>query len=84
MASVATQKKKLEKIIQLATTLLADIEASGTATRRGAGNGAKRIRRTGKELVDFRKKLKAERKKGTPVAEIAKANGVSAAYVYQL
>ena len=45
---------------------------------------AKRIRRTGQELVQFRKKLKAERRKGIPVSEMARSHGVSTAYIYML
>ena len=55
-----------------------------------SGNGAtfkkseRRIRRTGKELVAFRKMLIAERKKGIPVATLAKRHRISSAYIYQL
>jgi hypothetical protein len=44
----------------------------------------KRVRRTGKELIQFGKMLKAERKKGVSVAELARKHGVSTAYVYSL
>jgi DNA invertase Pin-like site-specific DNA recombinase len=43
-----------------------------------------RIRRTGKELANFRKLLLSERNKGVPVSEIARKHAVSVAYVYQL
>jgi hypothetical protein len=42
------------------------------------------MRRAGKELVAFRKMLKAERKKGVRVEELAEKHGVSTAYIYQL
>ena len=42
------------------------------------------MRRTGKDLLAFRKMLKAERKRGVSVAELAEAHGVSTAYIYQL
>lgn len=82
MAITVSQKKQLEKIVQLAESLLDSTDIDTSAA--GSNGSSKRIRRTGKELVAFRKRLKAERKKGTPVAQIAKENGVSAAYIYQL
>jgi hypothetical protein len=45
---------------------------------------SKRIRRTGEELRQFRKMLKAQRKKGVPVAELSRKHGVSSAYIYML
>ena len=47
-------------------------------------SGSTRIRRTGRELVQFRRMLKAERKKGIPVAEMARSHGISTAYIYTL
>jgi hypothetical protein len=44
----------------------------------------KRIRRTGQELKQFRKMLKAERRKGVSVAQLARKHGVSSAYIYML
>ena len=44
----------------------------------------KRKRRSGKELVEFRKMLKAERSKGASAAELSKKYAVSQAYIYQL
>jgi hypothetical protein len=54
------------------------------------GNGTtykkyeRRVRRSGKELVAFRKMVVAERKKGVPVATLAKQHRVSTTYIYQL
>lgn len=45
---------------------------------------AKRIGRTGKELAQFRKMLKAQRKRGVPAAELARKHGISSAYIYML
>lgn len=72
--------KKLETIVKLATEILEEV-------RNGVSPSPpkpKRTRRSGKELVSFRKMLKAERKKGVPVAELAERHGVSAAYIYQI
>ncbi|PWB83225.1 MAG: hypothetical protein C3F11_07730 [Methylocystaceae bacterium] len=49
-----------------------------------ASAGETRGRRSGKELAAFRKELRAERKSGVPVAEIAKRHKVSKSYIYQL
>ena len=80
---------KLRRIIAIAEKIIAE----SPKPRRGrpplkaakARNGSgKRLRRTGRELVRFRTMLKAERKKGVPVAELAKKHGVSLAYIYLL
>lgn len=44
----------------------------------------KRIRRTGKDLMEFRSTIKAELKRGRSVAQIAKRHGISTSYIYQL
>lgn len=81
----------LRQIISLAGALIANAHPEAGRSARGLEKAAaldqgasKRRRRTGKELADFRKMLLAERKKGVPVAEIAKKHGISAAYIYQL
>lgn len=75
------QVKQLEKVVVLATNLLNEANKSDPSVNKAP---TKRIRRSGKELVAFRKMLKAERKKGTPVVELAKTHGVSPAYIYQI
>ncbi len=75
------QVKQLEKIVALATSLLSEVSKIDAGVNKAP---TKRTRRSGKELVAFRKMLKAERKKGTPVAELAKTHGVSSAYIYQI
>jgi hypothetical protein len=52
-----------------------------------AGNGksvSTRTRRSKKEAIALKKLLKAERKAGVPVAELAKKHGISTAYIYML
>lgn len=73
---------KLKKIIALADKLMAS--SAERAARPKTVSRTKRIRRSGKELVAFRKMLKAERKKGASVADLAKTHGVSTAYIYTL
>lgn len=75
------EMKQLEKIVALATKLLNEASKSNTVASKAP---AKRTRRSGQELVAFRKMLKAERKKGTPVVELAKMHGISPAYIYQI
>ena len=92
MALDAKEITKLRRIIALAEKLI--VESPQPKRGRPAlfnGNGAakkkangKRIRRTGKELAQFRRMLKAERNKGVSVAELASKHGISAAYIYML
>jgi hypothetical protein len=84
----------LRQIISLAGALIANAhpDAGRSVSKQGGkalsasqlAPAAKRRRRSGKELADFRKMLIAERKRGVPVAELAEKHGISAAYIYQL
>jgi DNA-binding protein HU-beta len=78
MSLNAKQVKQLKNIIDAATELL---KAAGSAT---AGSSAPRKRRSGKELIAFRKMLKAEVASGESVVDVAKKHNVSTAYIYQL
>jgi hypothetical protein len=71
---------KLYRIIALAEKLI----SASPKPKRGRPVKGKRKRRTGKELVQFRKMLKAERKKGVSVAEFACTHGISSAYIRTL
>lgn len=74
---------KLHRIITIAEKLIA--KGSKQSPNNGASKKTgKRIRRTGGELVQFRRMLKAQRKKGVPVAELARKHGISSAYIYML
>lgn len=78
---------KLHHIIALAEKLIANGSKRDGGARAGSakkGKGRKRVRRTGRTLIQFRKMLKAERKKGIPVAELARKHRVSSAYIYLL
>ncbi len=75
----------LKKIIQLADQLIkkaGQSEKTKPTARRAAA--APTSRRSGKELVAFRAKLKADRKAGVPVTKIAEKYGISPSYIYQL
>ena len=75
MSLSSREVAKLNRIKNLAQQLLTN----------GATNGkTPRIRRTGRELVQFRKMLKAERRSGVPVAVLARKHGISSAYIYTL
>jgi len=91
LALYAKEISKLRRIIDLAEQMIAE----SPKPRRGrpptrsiatkpTASAKKRIRRTGGELIQFRKMLKAERKKGVPVAELARKHGISSAYIYLL
>ena len=81
MSLSAKQIKQLEKIIDGANQLLKQAKVGGN----GAGKvAAPRKRRSGKELVAFRKMLKDEFASGKSVIDIAKEHGISSAYIYQL
>jgi|LauGreDrversion4_2_1035121.scaffolds.fasta_scaffold61085_2 hypothetical protein len=77
MALTQSDRNRIRKIIQLAEDILED--NAGSAERR-----PRRIRRSGKELTAFRKMLLNERKRGIPVAELARKHGITTAYIYQL
>ena len=83
MALTAQEIWKIRNIIALAEKLLAK-DARRASGRANGKDTTKRIRRTGKGLAKFRKMLKTERRKGTPVAVLARKHGVSTAYIYML
>ena len=77
--AVKREISKLNRIIKLAEQLIGEM-----ASKPSRLNGkTTRIRRTGR-LVQFRKLLKAQRRKGVPVADLARKHGVSTAYIYML
>ena len=72
-----SQIRSLEKVISIAKDILNSPAAAASAT-------SSRKRRSGKDLVEFRKMLIGARTEGASVAALAKEHGVSAAYIYQL
>ena len=73
---------KLNRIMKLAGQL---VQRSKVHSKSQRANGKlTRIRRTGRQLIEFRKMLKVERRKGMPVAALARKHGVSTAYIYML
>ena len=87
MALTSQEIQQLRKIIAIAEELIAKAGASAGKEvklngRRGVTGPA--TRRTGKELTAFRSMLKAKRKAGVPVAELAKKHGVTPSYIYQM
>ena len=83
--SLSTQElSQLKKLVALAQGLIDTAEAAPADQKTATPSATKRIRRTGKELVAFRKMLKAERKRGVTAADLAKEHGVSMAYIYTL
>ena len=86
MSLTGQEVSKLNRIIKIAEKLV----ANGSKRSANGRNGnvqrvvSTRKRRTGRELAQFRKMLTAERKKGIPVAEMARKHGISTAYIYTL
>ena len=77
------QISQLIKILETTQQILAD--ANREVPSSGArGEGGTRTRRTGKDLVAFKKAVKAERKAGASVSELAQKYGVTPSYLYQL
>lgn len=74
------QIQKLEAIIASAEAILSEAKTSSSVK----GSRPKRLRRSGKDLVAFRKMLAAERKKGVSVADLAKKHNISTVYIYKL
>lgn len=90
MARTVNIAKKLRKIAASLEELASAIDAQALDKPKKsfpAGNGksaSKRVRRSKKEAAELRKLLRAERKAGVPVAELAAKHGVSKAYIYML
>lgn len=79
------QISQLIKILETTQQILAEANRAPVNTDgSGKGSSATRTRRTGKDLVAFKKTVKAERKAGVPVAELARKYGVTPSYLYQL
>ena len=77
------QANRLHMIIDVAQKLLADAaKAPPAAERLGSADPA--TRRRGADLVAFKKMIKAERKKGVSVIELAEKHGVTPSYIYQM
>ena len=81
---------RLRRIISIAVKLVASnpkpkrVRPVRSTKQKERKAPAKRIGRTGKELAQFRKMLKAQRKRGVPAAELARKHGISSAYIYML
>ena len=84
MSLSARELSQLKKIVALAQALI-DKDEAAPAKEKAAEKGVTSLtRRSGKELAAFRKMLKAERKRGVSVADLAKEHGVSKVYIYTL
>lgn len=82
MSLTSKEVAQLKKIIAAAEQLIA---GAGTDARTGAARaGRSGRRRSGKDLENFRKMLKQERKAGASVAALAKKHGVTPSYIYQI
>ena len=86
MSLSAKEITQIKKLISIAEQLIKQSSAAEASTKKSskASGAVKRVRRSGKELIAFRKMLIAERKKGITAAELSRTHGVSQAYIYQL
>lgn len=87
MARKVDLAKKLRKIIAGLEELAAALEARGDTPASKGKNGKAvptRTRRSKKDVATLKKVLKAERKSGVSVSELAAKHGVSTAYIYML
>jgi hypothetical protein len=76
---------QLRKLVVACEKILAKADVAGrSAGAAKKDQKPKRIRRSGKELIAFRRMLKAERKRGVSGTELAKKHGVSTTYIYTL
>jgi hypothetical protein len=78
---------QLQKLIETAQAILAEAKVAPIRKSNVSSNGSGSkltTRRSGKELVAFKKTLRAERKSGVPVAKLAERHRVSTSYIYQL
>ena len=80
---VARIRKIISSLEELATALEAQGNAPGSKGKNGKATSS-RTRRSKKDVAALKKMLKAERKSGVPVAELAAKHGVSTAYIYML
>ena len=88
MARTVNFAKKLRRLAASLEELATAMESSAAQKKSfPAGNGKSaptRTRRSKKEVAALKKLLKAERKAGVPVSELAAKHGVSKAYVYMV
>ena len=88
MSLSADEIALLKKFVSIAEKLIEANSGSKSSSKSNVVTAKaapkKRKRRAGKELVEFRKMLKAERNKGASVAELCQKYSVSQAYIYQL
>jgi hypothetical protein len=84
----AKEISRLRRIVELAEKLIAETprrrRGRPASIERSKPVQGKRVRRSGKELIRFRKMLKTQRQNGVPVAELARRHGISSAYIYLL
>ena len=77
---------EVRKIISIAEKILAKATAPKKRAKLATSTTKPRKipRRKGRELIAFRKTILAERKRGIPVAEIARKHGITPNYIYQM
>jgi hypothetical protein len=88
MARTVDFAKRLRKVAasleELATAMESSAAQKKSFPARNRKSAPTRTRRSKKEVIALKKLLKAERKAGVPVAELAAKHGVSKPYIYAL
>jgi hypothetical protein len=85
MALAGNEIVQLNRVIAaLQKIVIQNSKAGNSAFGKATSKQGRRVRRSGKELIAFRKMLVAERKGGVPVATLAKRHAISTTYIYQL
>ena len=84
MSPTVKEITELKKIVARAKELLAKADGHETVESTAGRSTSVRTRRSGKDLIAFRRMLKAERKAGVPVTQLAKKHGVTPSYIYQV
>lgn len=77
------QVSQLQAVIASTQKILEQANRTSDARRTQKGDGTAR-RRRGADLTAFKKMIKAERKGGASVADLAQKHGVTPSYIYQL
>ena len=79
------QKNALNKIIAQIEKIIASAElANAKAVKTSRKSGNSKSRRSRADAAVMKKQSRAARKKGVPVADLARQYGVSTAYIYML
>ena len=85
---MALSQKHADQILKTANALQVIVAEAknkpAEGSRASSSPEGARTLRTGRDLMEFKKTLKKERKAGVAVSELAEKYGVTPSYIYQL